>query len=38
MPDFSQPVELSFIFKTIAVILLITAVGIVLVKMKSKDV
>jgi len=35
MPDVSQPVELSFIFGTIGVILLITAIGIALVKMKK---
>jgi hypothetical protein len=32
MPDLSQPVELSFIFETIGIILLIIAVGVVLVK------
>ena len=32
----SEPVTLEFIFKTIAVILVITALGIVLVKYKSK--
>jgi len=35
MPDLSQPIELSFIFATIGVILLVTAIGIVLVKMKK---
>jgi hypothetical protein len=35
MPDLSQPVELSFIFSTIAVILLITAIGIAGVKIKK---
>lgn len=32
----SEPVSLSFIFQTVAGILLITAVGIVLVKYKQK--
>jgi len=32
----SEPVTLGFIFKTIAVILAITAVGMLLVKNKSK--
>lgn len=32
MPDVSQPVELSFIFGTIAVIFVIIAIAIVLVK------
>jgi hypothetical protein len=32
MPDLTQPVTLSFIFETIGVILLITAIGIFLVK------
>ena len=36
MPDLTQPVNLSFIFETIAVILLFTAVGIMLVKMRKK--
>ncbi len=35
MPDLSQPIELDFIFGTIAVILLVTAIGIVLVKRKT---
>ncbi len=34
MPDLSQPIELNFIFGTIAVILVITAIGIILVKRK----
>ena len=32
MPDLSQPIELSFIFATIAVIIAITAIGIFVVK------
>lgn len=32
-----QPVTLEFIFQTIGVILAITAIGIVLVKYKSKN-
>ncbi len=36
MPDLTQPVTLTFIFETIGVILLLTAVGIVLVRMRSK--
>ncbi len=35
MPDLTQPVTLTFIFATIGVILLITAIGIGLVKMKK---
>ncbi len=35
MPDLTQPVTLTFIFSTIGVILLITAIGIGLVKMKK---
>ncbi len=35
MPDLTQPVTLNFIFETIGVILLVTAVGVVLVKMKK---
>jgi cell division protein FtsX len=40
MPDFSQPVESSFIVATIAVILALVAVGILAVKLvkKSKEV
>ncbi len=36
MVDFSKPVSLEFIFETIAVILIFTAIGIVLVKWKSR--
>ncbi len=36
MVDFSKPVSLEFIFETITVILIFTAIGIVLVKWKSK--
>ncbi len=32
MPNLSQPIELSFVFGTIAVILIVTAIGVVLVK------
>ncbi len=35
MPDLSQPVPLSFIFETIAVILIVTAIGIILVKKRK---
>jgi len=35
---FSEPVTLNFIFSTIAVILIVTAIGIVIVKMKAKEV
>ena len=35
MPDLAQPVELSFVFQTIAVILVLTAVGIFLVKLRK---
>jgi hypothetical protein len=35
MPDLSQPVTLNFIFETIGVILAVTALGIVLVKMRK---
>ena len=35
MPNFTQPVELSFIFATIGVILLLTAIGIALVKIRK---
>jgi hypothetical protein len=35
MADLTQPIELSFIFYTIAVILIVTAIGIVLVKKYS---
>jgi len=34
MPDLAQPVELSFIFETIGVILLVSAIAIYLVKRK----
>jgi hypothetical protein len=37
MPDLTHPVTLSFIFETIGVILLFTAVGIMLVKMRKKE-
>ncbi len=37
MPDFTQPVTLDFIFATIGVILLFTAIGIVIVKGISKS-
>ncbi len=33
---FVQEVSLTFIFQTIAVILVVTAIGVVFVKMKSK--
>jgi len=33
----NEPVTLTFIFQTIAVILAFTAIGIVLVKMKAKS-
>jgi len=33
---FEQAVSLTFIFQTIAVILAVTAVGIIMVKLKSK--
>ncbi len=33
MPEFSQPVEMSFIISTIGVIFAVIAVGIALVKM-----
>lgn len=33
----SEPVTLGFIFKTIAVLLAFTAMGIILVKYKSKN-
>ncbi len=32
MPDISQPIELSFVFGTIVVILIVTAIGVVLVR------
>ncbi len=35
MPNLAQPITLEFIFETIAVILALTAIGIVLVKMKK---
>ncbi len=35
MPDLSQKIELNFIFETIAVILIITAIGIIAVKIKT---
>jgi hypothetical protein len=34
----SEPVTLTFIFQTIGVILAITAIGIVLVKIKQKNI
>ena len=37
MPDFTQPVEMSFVFITIGAILALTAVGIALVKMGKKS-
>ena len=35
MPDFSQPVEMSFILYTIGVIVALSIVSIVLVKLKK---
>jgi len=35
MPDFSKPVSLEFIFETIAVILVFTALFVVLVKKRA---
>ncbi len=35
---FEQPVTLDFIFSTIGVILAITAIGIIIVKKKAKEV
>lgn len=35
MPDLSQPVTLEFIFATIGVILIVTAIGIILVKKRK---
>jgi hypothetical protein len=32
MPDLAQPIELSFVFWTVAVILVVTAIGIIMVK------
>lgn len=37
MPDFTQPVEMSFVFISIGAILAVTAVGIVLVKLGKKS-
>lgn len=37
MPDFSQPVEASFIIASIAMIFALTGVGIALVKMGKKS-
>ena len=37
MPDFSQPVETSFIIATIAVIFAVTGIGIALVKLGKKS-
>lgn len=37
MPDFSQPVEMSFIISTIGVIFAVIAVGIALVKLGKKS-
>lgn len=37
MPDFSQPVESSFIIATIAVIFVIVGIGIALVKLGKKS-
>jgi predicted permease len=37
MPDFTQPVEMSFIIETIGVIFAIIGVGIVLVKKGKKS-
>jgi hypothetical protein len=38
VPDFTQPVEMSFIIATIAVIFAFVGVGIVLVKMRKPKV
>lgn len=37
MPDFSQPVESSFIVATIATIFVIIGIGIVIVKLVKKS-
>ncbi len=37
MPDFSQPVEFSFVVIVIATMLVVSAVAIVLVKLKKVD-
>ena len=37
VPDFSQPVEASFIAATVAVIFVIIGIGIVLVKLGKKS-
>lgn len=37
MPDFTQPVEMSFIISTIGVIFAVIAVGIALVKLGKKS-
>jgi hypothetical protein len=37
MPNLSEPVSLSFIFSTIAVILIFTAIFVVLVNKKAKN-
>ncbi|WP_373072744.1 hypothetical protein [Sulfurimonas sp.] len=37
MPDFTQPVEMSFVFISIGAILLVTAIGIGLVKLGKKS-
>ncbi|MCW8837253.1 MAG: hypothetical protein OQJ77_03715 [Thiovulaceae bacterium] len=37
MPDFTQPVEMSFVFISIGAIFVVTAVGIVLVKLGKKS-
>ncbi len=38
MPDFSQPVESSFIIVTIAMIFVIIGIGIALVKLGKKSI
>jgi hypothetical protein len=38
MPNFSEPVSISFIAATIAVIFIIVGVGVLLVKLKKKSV
>ena len=37
MPDFTQPVEMSFVYLSIGAILALTAVGIGLVKLGKKS-
>jgi len=37
MPDLTQPVSLNFIFATIAVILVISAIAVVFIKQKKSD-